>query len=130
MFVRWKRRKRRGRWTGKGRPRRGAGVTYTAVLVESARVDGRPRQLFVARLGSIQDCELGRPLWRQRFWEGVRTKLDKLGVELDPKSIDSAIEAVVPHVTPEEEAEIERDRQEAIRLNAEFRAAFALRRRR
>jgi hypothetical protein len=56
MFVRWKR----------------DDVWYPhakrAVLVESHRVDGKPRQRFVAYLGSIDDRNINWLWARRQFW--------------------------------------------------------------
>ena len=73
MFVRWKRRqlkKDRG-WDFVDKRHKPAPVLLSAVLVESVRIDGKPRQRIVRYLGSIHDAELTDTqgaLWRRHFW--------------------------------------------------------------
>ena len=59
MYVRWKRRKLR---KGLGRKREeDAGYARSAVLVESHRVKGQPRQKFVAHLGYVKERLIAEP---------------------------------------------------------------------
>ncbi|MHC4108375.1 MAG: hypothetical protein ACYSTY_09860 [Planctomycetota bacterium] len=84
----------------------------TAVLAESRRVGGLPRQRFVAYLGTIQVWENG---WGQtavgggrgpggkafqvaiaRFWADVFRRLDSVEEPHDREAIEAAIAAKVP----------------------------------
>lgn len=49
-----------------------------ATLVESARIDGQPRQRHLAYLGSIMASELGGAAHRAVFWDAVANCLDRL----------------------------------------------------
>jgi hypothetical protein len=95
MFVRWQRRKRRD------------GVTrLNAVLCESRRVDGKPRQEHVAYLAAIDDVWLEQPaddpdanLARHEFWEKAEKRLGPLGNRLAPEDhhkIRDQLNAKVP----------------------------------
>jgi hypothetical protein len=57
MFLRWKRRRlkryRRGCQAGE--------EILSAVIVESRRVDGQPRQRVVRYIGSIRESDISRP---------------------------------------------------------------------
>ena len=102
MFVRWKSRqtKHAGSWAeysrNQGKP---APKLLSAVLVESRRVDGKPRQRVVAYLGSVRDdAPTGDDgAWRRRaFWRSVDGKLDGLGLEAGQRdAIEAKLAAVV-----------------------------------
>ncbi len=62
MFLRWKRYENKdARWNG--------GVYWRAVLVESTRVDGKPRQKVVKYLGSVY-----RDGWSGTLFDEVQNK--------------------------------------------------------
>ena len=65
MFVRWKRRpmSRGKRLTGE--------KALSAVLVVSARVDGRPRQRVIGHLATIQEHGIPHYWHRVGFWEAA-----------------------------------------------------------
>ncbi len=95
MFVRWQKRKRRD------------GVTrLNAVLCESRRVDGKPRQEHIAYLGAIDDVWLDQPLddpaanlKRCEFWEKAEKRLAPLANRLaadDHYKIREQLNAKVP----------------------------------
>ena len=62
MYVRWKKRERSRRGWHTEPPQ-----LLTAVLVESRRVDGKPRQRTVAYLGSIRSDYLDDATFRFYF---------------------------------------------------------------
>ena len=62
MFVRWQKYKS---WKKRGQPR--------LLLVEAIRIDGKPRQRYLAYLCSVQADRRDRP----RFWYNVIRKLDR-----------------------------------------------------
>ena len=87
MYVSWQRRRRVRR--GKSSP------LLTAVLVESRRVDGEPRQRVIAYLGGIREAYVDeREREHRAFWRGVDDRLDALG--LDPVTramVEASVEA-------------------------------------
>jgi hypothetical protein len=112
MFVRWQRRKQ------------GKGERWVAVLVESERVDGTPRQRHVAFLGSILDRHIQYPKRRQHFWEGVRSKMETLpNLQMrDRRAIERRIAEKIPVPTKREIAAADRDFAKAIqRITKAFR---------
>jgi hypothetical protein len=68
MFVRWQ---SRGNSNSKH-----YGDSWSAILVRSKRVDGKPRQEHVAYLGSITDKRLKIDLQRCWFWNHVTAPLE------------------------------------------------------
>lgn len=99
MFVRWQEYKSIAKW----RPDRPV-KRIKAILVESARVDGKPRQRHVAFISSYEP-DLSD---RFRFWRESRERLDRLGKRITPEDrtkIEAALAQRVPPTTPEEEAQ-------------------------
>ncbi len=98
MFVRWQRRRRK---------RYGGSPLLTAVLVESRRVDGDPRQRTVAYLAGIREKFIGEhERAHRKFWRKVDERLDELA--LDPATrarIEAGVAARVPRVTDENQAQ-------------------------
>ncbi len=94
MYVRWQLRPRK---------RRGGSPLLVAVLVESRRVDGRPRQRTVRYLGGIIEKFIGKNArHHERFWRKVDARLDELA--LDPvtrANIEASVAARVPRITNE-----------------------------
>ena len=77
MFVRWQQyrsQKLDPYWRKKSDER----ARLKAILVESIRVDGKPRQKHVAFLASISIDQLPANGGASRFWYDVTTRLDRL----------------------------------------------------
>ena len=97
MFVRWQYWHQRRRKTERYYSR--APASAHAVLVESVRIDGKPKQRHIAYLGSFhheQDVH-----YRASWWQDVNAKLDALGNRItveDRLSIEAALAKKVPKV--------------------------------
>ncbi len=79
-----------------------------AVLVESHRIDGKPRQQTVAYLGSIREGLVNFTTRRGYFWRDVTQTLDGLGerVSRDYRAkIERSIAETVPALTAAERSE-------------------------
>jgi hypothetical protein len=77
MYVRWQSYKRRSKLL-EGAPR--WLLHWRAILVESKRVDGKPRQCHVAYLaGFIRHTLRRHPSQRVWLWEHIERRLDQLG---------------------------------------------------
>ena len=88
-------------------------ISLTAALLESQRVDGRPRQRYVAGLGTIRVLDELHPDWDTRYWvrvDGGFVHIGRViqfwhridGLELAPEqrqSIESQIASRVPQPT-------------------------------
>jgi hypothetical protein len=80
-------------------------VRWAAVLVESVRVNGKPRQRHIAYLASITDSRTEIVHHRRCFWDAVQEGLDRQGNAVSPedrKRIEAAITCKVPRLTVEE----------------------------
>jgi hypothetical protein len=120
MFVHWQVRRRQGAKYG-----RADTTKLRAVLVESVRVGGQPRQRHLAYLGVIDAARIDITLNRIWFWDAVTDRLDRLGNRL-PGEVRQRIEAAmakrVPPPTPDERVTVARNSAEAdSRLAAEFK---------
>ena len=119
MFVRWKTRQLTGSIM------RDPTKSLTAVLVESKRVHGKPRQRFVAYLGRIHEDLLEHDshcLYRAKFWDMISVKLDQVHEPFDRAKVEASIAKVVPRPTPEQVAT---DEEEVARRRAAFEGQMA-----
>jgi len=116
MFVRWKRRKvtlppkcpNKWAWEAKCKRRQQAGDLLSAYLMESVRIDGKPRQKPIAYLAAIREGGIkpgyGHPVW---FWKSVTAKLDTLKLSRKVrKELEDRLAEVVPKPTKGAEAKI------------------------
>jgi hypothetical protein len=103
MFVRWQYLWLDRQRKTKRRFRRVAVATAHAVLVESVRVKGKPRQRHVAYLGSFYSKQdVG---YRAKWWQRMTAKLDALGNVIpadDRPRIEAALAKNVSKLTPKE----------------------------
>jgi len=72
-----------------------------AVLVESHRIDGQPRQRLVRYLGTIRRDDVHRVDGRHEFWTRVDGRLAGFAPEYRERFV-AAIEALVPRPTADE----------------------------
>lgn len=112
MFVRWQSRRRK---------RYGGSPLLTAVLVESRRVNGRPRQRTVGYLAGIRERFVGKNAWQhEKFWKRVDARLNELGLDAETRaSIETKIAARIERVTDENR---DRINAEAARIRREIAA--------
>jgi hypothetical protein len=106
MYIRWQLRRNAD-----------GDVMHRAVLVESARVDGAPRQQLIAYLGSYSERRFARDdtgaFWRDRFLSEIADRLNRLGNRITPierKKLDKDIAARVGRPTKREVAAAKRRR--------------------
>jgi hypothetical protein len=98
MFLRWQMRK-----SVASRHRESPPVRPVALLVESVRIDGKPRQRHVAYLFSIwhgEEDKLGDRHWQVRWWVEASDRLDELGDRVKPedrRKIEKALAQKIGH---------------------------------
>src|SRR4051794_35317314 len=100
MYVRWKKRmrSRRHRPTGEH--------MLTAILVESRRVDGKPRQHILAYLGTISERYTAAYYHQLDFWTSANLHIDSLNLDSETVTrLRSTLERIVPVPTPQSQAE-------------------------
>jgi hypothetical protein len=92
MFVRWKKRKRFDKRLNRQLP----DYLY-AVLVESIRVNGEPRQKTIKYLGSIFSDLVNAPFRMSRFWVEADKNLSELDLSpAEREKIINDMKKVVP----------------------------------
>jgi hypothetical protein len=80
-------------------------ICWAAILVESIRINGKPRQRHIAYLGSITDSRIEVVHQRRYFWDNVLDGLDRQANRMsiaDRKRIEAAIALKVPRLTRQE----------------------------
>jgi hypothetical protein len=112
MFVRWQRYRSQALI-----PWRTERTRLKAILVESVRVDGKPRQKHIAFLGSIaSDDAIGGTVGK-RFWRDVISKLKRLGNRVAPEDYERIVAAIAAKVGGRPtEAELEQFERECEQL--------------
>lgn len=106
MFVRWKRRRlcRMPRWA---KPEY---VRY-AILAESARVDGKPRQKMICYLSYIKEKCLSETSHRELFWIRVDAHFSELGLEPTVQAnLEDSLLTVVARPATAELAQLAKER--------------------
>ena len=113
MFVRWKRRKKAATKPGRNPRRRSdAGDSLYCVLIESRRIEGKPRQKVVCYLGSVDEGHLDKTWLRVDFWDAIKPKLD--GLDLTRKErqrIEDSIQQIVTRIPEEQETQFKKERR-------------------
>jgi hypothetical protein len=106
MFIRWHRRPRINRWSGKI-----TDVHWGVALTASVRVGGKPRQRHVAYLGGITESRMQSVHQRCWFWDQVSERLYALDNQMtneDRNRIIAEIAAKVPMPSRDEHAKSHR----------------------
>jgi hypothetical protein len=86
MFIRWQSRKREIYYSHWGRKADPYGdVHWNAVLVESVRVNGKPRQKHIANLCGFTEHQIKIPAQQLYTWEHAIKALDGLGKRITPE---------------------------------------------
>ena len=105
MFVRWQRQKQ----------------THSALLVESYRDNGKPRQRHIAYLGSIRIRFINKALPRAHFWDHVMTALNSRSITGTQRQ--QLVQAIAQVVPPPTKADVRREEKA---LRARFTCAARL----
>lgn len=112
MFVKWSTRSRKSL----GMREEETPKLFTAMLVESRRVEGKPRHQAVAYLGSIRSLHLKHPLFRRDFLIEAEKTIE--GLDLGPDVRDKIMATLEAKVTRPSADEIERAEAERVALMA------------
>jgi hypothetical protein len=114
MFVRWQR--SRSQALIPWRCAKTERTRLKAILVESVRVDGKPRQKHIAFLGSIASDDAIDGTAAKRFWRDVTAKLKHLGNRIGPEEYERIVAAIAAKVggrpTEAELEQFEREREQ------------------
>ncbi|SRR6266550_4885353 len=118
MYIRWKTKPREpeyelkpgAKWSTKTKP-----VTlYIAYLVESKRIDGKPRQK-TTYLACIQDKHIESPWRRRDFWLSVQKRIAPINPTAEQIAMVKAkLQERIPIPTKEQIEEEKRERDETM----------------
>ena len=98
MFIRWQKYRSVALWH-RGKP---PIKRVKAILVETVRIDGKPRQKHVAFIASYEANKLDQISTRSTFWRHARQRLDQIGNQITPadrSKIEAALAQRVPPTT-------------------------------
>jgi hypothetical protein len=105
MFIRWQYKQTVQKWTNKPETR------MVAVLVESVRINGQPRQRHIAYLGHYWPRH--GAYGRKWFWENADAKLDQLNLTpADRHRLEAALALKLPRPTTQEIQAAEQESEE------------------
>ena len=97
MYVRWKKR------AMTSYRRRNGQTALTAVLVESQRVDGKPRQRTISYLGTITQELVINPFRQTSFWASAERRLAQQGLDDATRArLEASLLRVVPRPLAED----------------------------
>jgi len=135
MYIRWQSRKRRepqfGRlgkllyrrgWDDYAYAREGTSqqdIHWRAILVETTRVDGKPKQRHIAYLAGFTDSAVAIPQQQRYLWGRIHERLDRLGNQLSPadrRHIEALlIKKIGKPPTKAQRAKLDRQRERTLR---------------
>ena len=109
MFIRWQKYRSVALWHRRKPP-----ITRVkAILVETVRIDGKPRQKHVAFIASYQDGRLDLIGTGSTFWRDARQRLDRISNQITPADHSKVEAALAQRVPPTTAAEDEPQQREA-----------------
>jgi hypothetical protein len=91
MFIRWQSRQRRRAKFGRSL----SDTHWRAVLVESVRIDGKPRLRHIAYLAGFTESAARIPEQRRLLWEQIQKRLKRLGKRIPPKDRAAIMAALI-----------------------------------
>ena len=94
MYLRWQSRKRKKAEFGSGN----GDVHWSAILAESARVDGKPTQRHIAYLVGFNESAVAHPQQQRYLWERIAEQLDRLHNQLSPADREKIKAALVKKI--------------------------------
>jgi hypothetical protein len=111
MYIRWQSRKRTIAAFGYGRE----DIGWRAILVESVRVDGKPKQRHVAYLVGFTESALTIPAQQRFVWDRVEARLKHLSNRISAEDRDAIMKALVKKIgkppTKAQRAVFDRERE-------------------
>jgi hypothetical protein len=114
MYIRWQSRKRKKAEFGRGK----GDVHWSAILAESARVDGKPTQRHIAYLVGFNESAVAHPQQQLYLWEGIAEQLARLDKLLSPEDREKIKAALVKKIgeppTKAQRAAFDRQREQIL----------------
>ena len=91
MFIRWQSRQRKRAEFGDSKN----DTHWRAVLVESARIGGKPRHRHIAYLIGFTESAAAIPAQRRLIWEHIELRLKDLGKRIPAKDRGAIMAALI-----------------------------------
>jgi hypothetical protein len=114
MYIRWQSRKRKKAAFGRGK----GDVHWSAILAESARVDGKPTQRHIAYLVGFNESAVAHPQQQLYLWERIAEQLTRLDQLLSPEDRENIKAALVKKIgkppTKAQRAALDRQREQIL----------------
>jgi hypothetical protein len=112
MYIRWQSRKRKSQFGSY----RDLEMAWRAVLVESVRVDGKPKQRHIGYLVGFTESAIAIPAQQRFVWDRIEARLARIGSNRisaeDRETIMASIaEKIGPPPTREQREELDRQRE-------------------
>ena len=92
MFIRWQSRHRRRAKFGHSHE---SDTHWRAVLVESVRIDGKPRHRHVAYLVGFTESAARIPAQQRLVWERIEKRLKSLSKRIPAKNREAIVAALI-----------------------------------
>jgi len=87
-------------------------------LVESVRVDGKPKQQHIAYLAGFTESALTHPAQQRFLWERIETKLKRLGNRISAEDREAIMKALIKKIgkppTKAQRAALDRQREQLL----------------
>jgi hypothetical protein len=111
MFIRWQYRQRKRAKFGRHK----SDTHWRAILVESVRIDGKPRQRHIAYLVGFTESASRLPAQQRFVWEHIEKQFKRLGKLIPAKDRQAILAALIKKIgKPPTKAQREKlDRQRA-----------------
>jgi len=93
MFIRWQSRQRRRAKFGGSADQ--TDTHWRAILVESARIDGKPRQQHIAYLAGFTESAARIATQRRLLWKAIQKRLKRLGKRISAKDRKAIMSALI-----------------------------------
>jgi hypothetical protein len=110
MFIRWQSRPRRRAEFGYGDD----DTHWRVILLESVRIDGKPRQRHIAYLAGFTESAARIPAQQRFLWERIEKRLKRLGKRIPAKDHKGIMAALIKKIgkppTKAQRAKLDRQR--------------------
>jgi hypothetical protein len=122
MYIRWQSRKRKSQFGSY----RDLEMAWRAILVESVRVDGKPKQRHIGYLVGFTESAIAIPAQQRFVWDRIEVRLARIGNRISAEDRETIIASITEKIgpPPTREQREELDRQREAFLGA-FKAAFS-----
>jgi hypothetical protein len=110
MFIRWQSRQRKRALFGRHK----SDTHWSAILADSVRIDGKPRQRHIAYLAGFTESAARIPAQQRFVWERIEKRLKRLRKRIPAKDRQAIMAALIKKIgkppTRAQRAKLDRQR--------------------